>query len=383
MKYFRFIYRNVTRNKLRSLLTVLSIAVCLSLMTILYGFVTMQDALMPELARANRIIVMNNQGFFGRLPVSSVERVRAIPGVKAVIPLSWYAGTYQDEKMPSSQLATDARFLFDVWTEFQIDPAEKQAFLDDRQGCIIDRRSADRRGWKVGERIPLKASMYGYDIELTLRGIYDGPEFVQDMYFHWDYLDEGLRKIKNPMAGTTSILFLKADSADVIPEVCGTIDRLFQNSEHPTLSQSHQAFAQMFSKFVGNLNAYIRNIGIVVVVALILVTGNAMAMAMRERTREIAVLKAIGFTRALVLVIVLAESLVLSLAGGVVGALVGRGLWALGHAVLPQFLPLAGMAWLALALAVVLGAGIGLVSGLVPAAQAAQLPVVDGLRKIV
>lgn len=383
MGFLKYTVRNITRNKLRSTLTVMSLAVCMCLMTVVYGFIGMQDAIMPELIAANRVIVMNNQGFFGRIPMAHLDYVQGVPGVRAVVPFSWYTGVYKGETMPSSQVATDSKQIFDVLSEVKIDPEQQKAFQGDRQGAVIDRRSAARRGWKVGERIPLRGTLVEIDLELTLRGIYDGPEFIQDLYFHMEYLDETLRQQKNLMAGTTSLLFLKAESDDAIPGICRAIDARFGNSDSPTLSQSHQAFAQMFSKFVGNLNAYVQNIGIIVVLALILVSGNAMGMATRERTTEIAVLKAIGFRKSQIQGLVLSESVALSLLGGILGVLIGRGLWALGHKFAPQILPLEWIAFEVFYYALSASFGIGLVSGAVPAWRAAQLSVIDGLRRVV
>jgi putative ABC transport system permease protein len=383
MKYFKYILRNATRNKLRSALTVLSLCFCLALMTILYGFVTMQDEFMPQLARGHRVIVMNKQGFAGQIPIAYLDRVRALPGTKAAVPMAWYMGVYKDEKMPFSQMATDADQLFRVWDEFRIDPAQLRAWQIDRQGCVVDRRTAEHRGWKIGEHIPLKGALYDFDLDLVLCGVYDAPEIFQDLYFHRAYLDEGLRQKGSPRAGTTGILFVKAESADVIPELCRTIDTMFANSDYQTWSQSHEAFAQMFSKFVGNLEAYIRNIGFAVLFALTLVAGNTMAMSMRERTTEIAVLKAIGFGRALVLGLLLGESVLIALIGGLFGVTAGRAVWGVGHYFWPQFLPLGYIAWAVLAYGVAVAGGIGLVSGIVPAYRAARLSVIDGLRRVV
>ena len=382
MKYFKYVLRNASRNKLRSALTIMSLCICLAMMTVLYGFLTMQDELVPELAKANRVLVMNRNGFAAELPMTYLDRIRSTKGAKAAVPLSWYIGMYRDEHLPLPSLATDPQYLFDVWVELKIDPEQLREWQRNRQGCVVDRHTAERRGWKIGEHIPLKGTRYPFDVDLTLCGIYDGPEYVQDMYFHLDYLDEGLRQKSSPLAGTTSIFFVKATSREAIAPLCEEIDERFRNSEHPTMSQSHQEFLQMFSKFVGNLQGFIRNIGMAVVFSLTLVAANAMAMSMRERTTEIAVLKAIGFQRGLVLTLILGESVIISLVGGVLGVAAGRGLWAVGHKLSPQFIPLAHIAWIVLAYGIAVAIGIGLISGVVPAVRAAQLSVIDGLRRL-
>jgi putative ABC transport system permease protein len=383
MKFFKYIWRNATRNKLRSVLTILSMAICLALMTVLYGFATLNDQLVPELAKANRMIVMSKDGFTTTIPINTLTYVRERPGVKSAIPLSWYIGLYKDEKMATfAQLGTDAKELFNVWTEFKIDPEQLKTWQETRTGCIVDRRNAERRGWKIGEHIPLKGNNYGFDLDLVLCGIYDGPEFINDLYFHWDYLNEQLRTRNDPKVDTTSILFLKADSAAAVERLVPEIDTRYESSDAPTLTQSHQAFAAMFSKFAGNLQVYVRNIGLAVVFALTLVAGNAMAMSMRERTTEIAVLKAIGFQRWLVLVMVLGESILIALMGGSVGVAAGRGTWSTVHYFWPQYIPLDWMAPAVLVYGVLVAGAVGFASGIGPALRAAGLSVIGGLRRV-
>jgi len=383
VKSLKYIFRNATRNKLRSVLTVLSVAISLAMMTVLYGFATLNDQLIPELAKANRLIVMSRDGFASMIPISVLDHVRGLEGVEAAVPLAWYIGQYKDEKMPTfASLATDAKELFHVWTEFRMPAEQLTAWRENRTGCIVDRRNADRRGWKIGDRIPLKGNNYPIDLDLTICGIYDGPEFINDLYFHWTYLDERLRAINDLKAGTTSILFVRADSAESMNRVLPAIDDRYESSDHPTTSQSHQDFARNFSKFVGNLQVYVRNIGAAVVFALVLVAGNAMAMSMRERTTEIALLKAIGFQRGPVLAMVLGESMLISLVGGTLGVATGRVTWSTVHYFWPQFVPVDWVAPQILLLGVGVAAGIGLVSGIGPAVRAAGLSVIAGLRRV-
>ncbi len=384
MGFLKYILRNVSRNKLRSLLTALSVGICLAMMTVLYGFITLNDALIPELAAANRMIVMSRDGFTSSIPITVLDHVKRLDGVQSVVPLTWYLGVYRDEKMPSfAQLATDPKELLKVWFEFRLDPDQLQAWQDDRTGCIVDRRNAARYDWNVGDSIRLKGNNYSVDLELTVRGIYDGPEFINDLYFHWEYLDQELRSRNDPKAGTASILFVRAKSEKVMDQLCEQVDQRYENSDHPTLTQSHQAFAQMFTKFAGNLQVYIRNIGLAVVFSLTLVAGNAMAMSMRERTTEIALLKAIGFSRGLVLIMVLGESMAISLLGGVFGVGTGRVVWSTVHYFWPTFVPMDFIAPVVLVSGVAVAAGVGLVSGILPAVRASRLSVIDGLRRVV
>lgn len=384
MQFFYYTFRNATRNKLRSTLTAISIGICMAMLTMMYSFATLNEQLIPELAKANRMVVMSRDGFTSDIPISMLRYVRDLDGVKAAIPLAWSMGLYKDEKMPSfAQLATDAEELLDVWFEFKLDPKQLDLWKGTKNGCIVDRGNARRRGWKVGEHIPLKGNNFSVDLDLVLCGIYDGPEFINDLYFHYDYLNELLRAKKDLKANRASILFVRADSAGAVDRLVVQIDNRFENSDHPTLSQSHQAFAAQFAKFAGNLQGYVQNIGLAVVFALTLVSGNAMAMSMRERTTEIAVLKAIGFPRGLVLLMVLGESIMISMTGGIAGVLTGRAVWSACHYYWPQYVPLDWVAPTILLQGIALSIVIGLVSGLGPALRASRISVVAGLRKVV
>ena len=385
MRSLKYIWRNVARNKLRSILTVLSVGFSLALMTVLHGYMAMQAVWGREAKRNNRIVVLNIQGFSGALPIANVDKVREVEGVKDAVPYAWYGGDYKEERMPFAQFATDADHAFQVWDEFTIDPEQLREWRTDRQGCVADRRLAERRGWKIGEHIPIKGTYYPFDLDLRLCGIYDTPQPVDSLLFHWKYLDEGLKQAGNRGDGNAGTIFAKVKSADVIPDVIRAIDSETASSQNPTRTQTEAAFAQMFTDMLGNIQAYIRIIGLAVVFSLSLVAANAMAMSMRERTTEIAVLKAIGFPRARVLRMVLGESCLISLLGGTLGVLLGCLFLELLHRISSQFFPI-GMAdlvgpWILVLFAV--AAGIGLVSGIVPGIRAAQLSVIDGLRRVI
>jgi putative ABC transport system permease protein len=159
----------------------------MAMLTMMYGFATLNDQLVPELAKANRMIVMSRDGFTSDIPIATLRHVRGLDGVKAAVPMAWSMGIYKDEKMPTfAQLATDPEELFKVWFEFKLDPRQLEQWKATRNGCIVDRRNAERRGWKIDEHIPLKGNNYSVDLDLVLCGIYDGPEFINDLYFHYD-----------------------------------------------------------------------------------------------------------------------------------------------------------------------------------------------------
>ena len=384
MKTLKYIWRNIRRNPIRSLLTILSVGFSLALMTVLYGFLASQETWKNGAAQANRIVVMNIQGFSGRLPISSVDEVRSTKFVAAAVPFAWFGGSYQTEQMPFAQFATDPEYVFDVWPEYSMPPEQLEAFKKNRQGCVLDRRIAERRGWKVGDRIPLKGAIYPFDLDLEISGIFDSPKNTDSLYFHWDYLNEGLKQQSYPNIDNAGTIFARVSSSDSIPAVIKSIDDKFGSSDTPTRSQTEAAFAQMFADMVGNVQVLIRNIGMAVVFSLSLVTANSMAMAMRERVTEIAVLKAIGFPRSRILFMVLGEACAISMLGGFLGVALGCLFLQGMNRLMPQFFPFTVMEMLGpwISYGLIAAAVLGLISGIVPAIRAAQMSVIDGLRRI-
>jgi putative ABC transport system permease protein len=385
MQVLIYIWRNLKRNKLRSALTILSVGFSLALMTVLHGYMAMQGEWGKEAEKHARIVVMNVQGFSGNLPVAYVDRIRSVPGIEAATQYSWYGGNYKEEKMPFAQFGIDPGSAFAVWDEFRIEPDQLSAWRKTRNGCVVDRRLAARRKWKIGERIPLQGTFYPFNLDLVLCGMYDSPKPTEALWFHWQYLDEGLKEMNAPGSGNSGTIFAKMSRPDAISSVAQAIDDRFASSDNPTRTQSEAAFAKMFGDMLGNIQDYIRNIGLAVAFSLTLVAANAMAMSMRERTTEIAVLKAIGFSRRRVLVTVLGESCWMTLLGGFLGIGIGCLCLQSLHEINAQFFPLSIHEMLGPWLLYLLGmaAGIGVASGLVPAVRAAQLSVIDGLRRVV
>jgi putative ABC transport system permease protein len=345
----------------------------------------MQGEWGKEAEKHGRIVVMNSQGFSGQVPIAYVDRVCGIPGIVAATPYAWYGGNYKEEQMPFAQFATDPRSVFNVWDEYQIDPDQLAAWRETRSGCVVDRRLAAKRKWQIGERIPLQGTFYTFNLDLVLCGVFDSPKNTDSLWFHWQYLDEGLKQMNARGTGNAGTIFAKTARADDMSAISKAIDERFASSENPTRTQTEAAFAQMFADMLGNIQAYIRNIGLAVAFSLTLVAANAMAMSMRERTTEIAVLKAIGFSRGRVLVTVLGEACSITLLGGLLGIAIGCLCLQTLHQVNSQFFPFAIYemlgSWLLWLLAV--AAGIGVASGMVPAVRAAQLSVIDGLRRVI
>ncbi len=384
MKSLVYIWRNVTRNKIRTILTVLSMGFSVALMTVLYGFIVTQGQWGVQSAQYHRIVTMSTEGFAGMLPVAFVDRIRSVEGVKDAVQYSWFGGDYREEKMPFAQFATDPKHVMNVWAEMAIDPAQAEAFQSDRQACVADQRLAERYGWEIGERITLKSEFFPSPLELKLVGTFKGPMNTDMLWFNWDYLDELNRAAGSPIQGNAGTIWAKTVNSDMAG-VSQAIDSKFASSDHPTKTQTEAAFAQMFADMIGDIQAVIRWIGLAVVFSLSLVTGNAMAMSMRERTTEIAVLKAIGFSKTRVLWMIVGEAVIIAAIGGLLGVAMGCGLLQAMHTALPQQLPFSIIDMLGFWIVALLlvAASIGFVSGIIPAINAARLSVVNGLRRVV
>jgi putative ABC transport system permease protein len=388
VKFLGYIVRNALRNRVRSLLTIASITICLALMMILLSFLAVNDAVARSTRESNRLVVMSSQGFAQPVPITLVPQVEALEGVAAVSPLSWYGGKLGEESMPFAQFGVDPATFFLVYDELKVPAAQLKAFREDKAGCIIGKKLAEDRDLRVGDPLPLQGDIYPFDLDLTIRGIYDGPanRDRRMCLFHWEYLDEGLRRDHRGVgAGNAGTLAVKVADARRLPLLARAIDELTRNSDTATRTQTEEAFVRMFSEMMGDMRSFIRVVGLAVVFSLACVSGVSMAMTMRERTTEVAVLKAIGYGRGLVLYLVLAEAMVVAGLGGILGALGSKLLfdWVDVARYSAGFLPFFYVPWPTALLGLGASVAIGLASGLIPAIRAAQMTVIDGLRKVV
>lgn len=399
MKYLTYILRNVRRNPIQSVLTIASMSISLFLMMILLSFFAMNDEATSGTRIYNRIVVMNANGFAGMLPISDVAQVSAMDGVLAATPFSWYGGKYQDEQMPFAQFGVDADKIFTILDEYSVPQDQLDAFKKNKDGAVIGRRLAEDRGLKVGDPLPLKGDIFPVDLNLTVRAIYDGDtnRDLRMCFFHWEYFDELLKRAgsagsSSSMAttstgrsGNAGTIFVKCKSADVMVPLGTKIDDMFRNSDYPTRTQTEEAFGKMFVEMMGDLKNTIYWIGGAVVISLLFVAGNAMAMAMRERTTEVAVLKAIGFSKSLVLFLILTEAVIVSALGGVLGSLGCKYLCDFVDVARFSggFLPFFYVPWNIALTGLAVSLFIGFASGLTPAVLAANSSVINGLRKVV
>jgi putative ABC transport system permease protein len=381
MTLTRFVTKNAFRNKRRSILTVLSIAFSLLLLTLMMtiwrGFYLDQGSA----ESSQRLVVRHRVSLTFNLPGFYRDKIRAVPGVVAVVPMSWFGGIYKDQKPENffAQFGTDPDEFFKVYRDLELPPDQVLAWQRDRQGVIVDSSLAAKYGWKLGDRIVLQGTIYPVNLELIVRGVFHSNPDNKSVYFNAKYVEEAVDFFKG-RAGTFTVL--AATPADV-SRVASAVDDMFRNSPQPTKAESEKAFGLEFVAMMGNVKAFILSICSAVVFATLLVSANTMAMTIRERTREVAVLKTLGFTRRGVLGLFVSEAVSLSLVGGVIGAGLGWVLvYGLTHS--PQFFsffPLVVTPGIGL-VALLTSAIVGLLSAALPSYHASQINIVDGLRHI-
>jgi putative ABC transport system permease protein len=380
MKFLPLLLANLRRKKIRTTLTIGSFAVALFLFGLLgairYGFRQGVD-----IAGADRLVVIGRTSMIQPLPLPYKNRIRRTPGVKDVAHVTWFGGIYQDPKNFFAQFAIVPDDWLRMYPEFVVPDDQWEAFKADRQGCVVGRKLAERFGWKVGDRIPMQGASFmgGGNWDFNVRGIYHGTRRGDDEMQLWmrhDYLVEKGPEFWRGIVGWYVVRITNPDSA---PAVAKLIDEEFANSSSETRTQTESAFAASMVKQMGNIEFLILAIGSVVFFTLLLVTGNTMAISVRERTNELAVLKAIGYSDTFVLTIVLAESLLISALGGVVG------LWLASMLVkldLTQGLILMYLPPIAFVLGALIALATGFLAGVLPALSAMRLNVVSALRRI-
>ena len=382
MKYLHLIWAALFRSKTRTLLTVLSVVAAFLLFGMLDS-VRVAFNSGGQVAGANRMITSSRLSITQMLPYSLVEQIRATPGVKQATYAAWFGGIYRDPKNFFANFAVSPDYL-DLYPEFEMPAAQKTAWLNDRTGAIVGEALAKRYGWKIGDTIPLQATIFptkgSNNWPFTLRGIYkiNDPKLQSQenaMFFHWKYFDEANDYVK----GRVGWLVVKPTSGDGADRVASAVDKLSANSDHETKTQSEAAFNQAFAKQFADIGLIVTAIMGAVFFTLLLLTGNTMAQAVRERVPELAVLKTIGFSNRSVLWLVMAESILLVVLGGLLGLGIAALLVPAVTAASGGLIQLPGMlaqTWLVgLALMLV----IGTVVGLLPALRAMKLNIVDAL----
>jgi putative ABC transport system permease protein len=380
MKFRHLLFANLLRKKTRLVLTTAMFAIAL----LLFGFLAIIKMAFSggvDLAGADRLVIINRTSIIQPLPLAYRDRMLRIPGVKDVTHFNWFGGVYQDPKNFFGQFAIDVEHQRQMFPEFKVPDDQWQTFVKDRTGAIAGADLAKRFGWKLGDRIPIQGTFLPGTWEFTLDGIYHSTRSGDDQtqfWFQWDYFEE---KVPDRYKGMIGWYYVKVANPDDSARVAKAIDNEFSNSAYETKTDTEKAFAAGWVKQFGNIEFLIMAIGTVVFFTLLLVTGNTMATAVRERTAELAVLKAVGYSDRFVLLFVLGESVLIAGIGGAIGLALAK-LLTLGGDPTGGFLPIFNMPASVIPWGLGAALAVGVASAILPAVTAMRLRVVNALRRV-
>ncbi len=383
MFVFKLILRSAFRHRLRTLLTIVGLMVAV----LAYGLLqTVVDAWYAgaQSASGARLITRNSISLAFSLPISYENRIRGVDGVNRVARSSWFGGVYQEPKNFFPQFAVSDNYL-ELYPEFSVPEDEMTAWRRDRKGALIGRQLADQYGFKVGDVLPLRGTIYPGNWEFVVRGIFDSPDpakITRQMLFHWNYLNETLRKVTVRRADQVGVFIVGIERIDDAAAVSTNIDGVFRNSLAETLTETEQAFQLGFVALSDQIIAAIRLVSYVVILIILAVMANTMAMSARERTSEYATLKALGFGPAFLAMLIFGESMMIAAIGGGIGiALTGPAAAAFKQAVGGIF-PIFTVSSTTVSLQLACAVAVGFVAALVPALRASRVRIVEGLRAI-
>ena len=373
------IVRNVLRNRRRTTLTLASTAVSLALLALLTAIYQGFFYGAPDSpSQALRLICRHRVSLTQQLPASHYAAIKNVPGVSEASAWSWFAGVYKEPKDFFARFAVDPDVIFNIHTDWQMPADQIAQFKRNRTACAIGEKIAKQYDIKVGDRVTIVGDIYPVTLELTCAGIFTHPQNGECLIFHRDYLTELLPKTSKDRDAVGTYLIL-ADTAENVPRISKAIDTMFDNSPYPTRTESEQEFGRSFLAFLGNIKLFLAAICGAVTFTILLVSANTVAMSVRERTREMAILRTLGYTPGEILQLILGEAVLISLAGGciglVLGTLLAKGLSAAGGGFGFQ-----GMKWQAALIVLVMAAIIGFFAALVPALIASRKNVVESLR---
>ena len=381
------VWANLTRRKLRLLFTLGSIIVAFAMFGLLEALRT-SFAGTVSLAGADRLIAISKISIIHSLPRAYYEKVKTVPGVAAVTQFNWFGGVVKDGRTQIPVSPTDPANFLAMYPEVKISTAERETWLTDRQGIIVGPLLAKDYGWKVGDRVPIRSTIYrkedgGDTWEFNVRAIYDVVGSAGwdkgSIVFHYDYFNESLRRGRDQVGW----LVLRVSNPKESEQIAHRIDALFANSTDETKTATERAFIKQASEQVGNIAAILVSVVSAVFFTMLLVTANTMAQSVRERTNEIGVLKTLGFGDGTLLGMVLLESLAMTILGGLIGmALAWLAVSALGP-VVEQYLPVFGLNRGTVLTSLALMLGLGAMAGLWPALGAMRLKITDALRRSV
>lgn len=388
LKFLPLLWASLQRHRLRTAFTLGSVAVAFMLFGLLSalknGF-----SMGVDVAGADRLMITHKASFTFPLPYSYWARIRAVPGVREATHAAWFGGFFQEPSNFVQTFPVDAESYLKVYSDYVVSNADRERWLAERDGLLIGRAYAERYGWKVGDRVPLRSNIFrrtdgGDTWEFTVSGIWDAAQSgvdTQQVFFHYDYLVESLPNTPDSFRGNVGWYIIQVDSADAGPSVAAAIDALFANSPAETKTATEKAFVQAFVNQMGNIAAIVIAVASAVFFTMLLVTANTMAQSVRERTSELGVLKTLGFRDSAVVWLVMGESMLVTVLGGAIGLALAVLAVAVLRPMLSQFVGALFVGQATLVAGIALMVTLGAIAGALPAAQALRLKIVDALRR--
>jgi len=384
MYLLKLITKNALRHKLRTALTVLGLVVA----TLAFGFLqTVVSAWYAgaEAASNTTLVTRNATSLVFALPLSYAGRIRAIEGVTGVAYANWFGGVYKDPKNFFPQLAVSAASYLDMYPDFLLPDEQRKAFLHERKGAIVGRKLADQFGFRLGDVIPIRGTIYPGDWSFVVRGIYQGKNastVTTQMFFHWEYLNETMLKSAPRRANQVGLYIIKIGRADDAASIAAAIDATFKNSLAETLTETEKAFQLSFVSMSEAIVVAVRVVSFVVILIIMAVMANTMAMSARERLAEYATLKALGFGPLFLAALIFGESILLALAGAALGVALLFPAAALFLKQMGTFFPVFEVAPETLLLQLLCALTVGVVAAIAPTLRATRVNIVEGLRSI-
>jgi putative ABC transport system permease protein len=380
----RLVVKNAFRHTLRTTLTVVGIVVAITAFGLLRTIVDAWYA-GANASSSARLVTRSSVSLVFPLPLTYAPKLRQVPGITGVTWANWFGGVYVSERNFFPQFAVDAPTYLDIYPELTLPAEERKAFLVDRKGAIVGRKLADKYGWKVGDQIPLRGTIYPGTWNFTVRGIYDGADATTDtstMFFHWALLNETIKRLYPRRADQTGVFIERLADPQQAAEVSQAVDATFRNSLAETLTETEKAFQLGFVAMAETILLAIQAVSFVVIVIIMAVMANTMAMTARERSAEYATMKALGFGGGYVAVLIYAESIAIALAGGAVGIALTFPLADAFAATVGSMFPSVAVAPETVVLQLCAALLVGVVAASLPAWRAARMPIVDGLRAV-
>jgi putative ABC transport system permease protein len=384
MLFLKILFRNAFRNRLRTGLTILGMTIAILAFGLLRTVISAWYAGV-EASSPTRLITRNSISLIFPLPLAYKEKIRQVEGVKNLSYGNWFGGIYIDEKNFFANFAVEPRSYLELYPEYVVAPKEKEAFLEDQRGFIAGRKLAQRYGWKIGDMVTLKGTIFLGDWDFVMRATYQGREENTDenqFFFHWDYLNETLKKRKGLWADQVGFYAVGVAEPELTGEVAAAIDKGFRNSLAETLTETEKAFQQGFVAMTGAIISTIQVVSIMVIVIILAVVANTMAMTTRERIGEYAVLKTLGFKASHIAGLIFGESLVITTLGCLLGMTLTYPAADVFYRQLGAYFPVFNVEQETLLLSMIASVLVGLAAAVIPARRAIRIRIAEGLRRI-